>query len=256
MNPGAQPSIPKPVPPPIPQSVPPPIPKAAPPPTIAKPRVPSLLAASIPPGPQTRPAVLVKAKKLTRWDVIFRFLVFIFIVASIALAWWSYSERLVPLQKQSLALTSANSLLSADVDKMDRKWSKEEIELVRASYNEAYSTLFADEAALQDWLLRLEKKALPLALDVKVNFGKGEAQLTNDDKLAIVPAAVALQVHPMPGGRESPYQRLLRLGEELAAEGKRSDLAELTAVGGVGSITNATLVFNLWAGEEKKKGPK
>ena len=43
---------------------------------------------------------------------------------------------------------------------------------------------------------------------------------------------------------------------ELAAEGKRSDLAELTAFGGVGSITNATLVFNLWAGEEKKKGPK
>jgi hypothetical protein len=254
MNPGAQPSIPKSVPPPIPQQAPPPIPKAAP--VIAKPRVPSLVTASAPPAPQTRPAALVKAKKLTSWDVVFRLLVVVFIGGSIALAWWSYSERLVPLQKQSLALTSANSLLSAEVDKMDRKWSKEETELVRASYKEAYSTLFADESALQDWLLRLEKKALPLALDVKVNFGRGEAQLTNDDKLAIIPAAVALQVHPMAGGRESPYQRLLRLGQELAAEGKRSDLAELSAIGGTGSITNATLIFNLWAGEEKNKATK
>src|SRR6267154_251190 len=194
MNPGAQPSIPKQVPPPIPQSVPPPIPKPLAP-AITKPKVPSLVTSSAPPAPQTRPAALLKAQKLTRWDVVFRILVFIFILAAIALAWWSYSQRLVPLQRQSLALTSANSLLSAEVDKMDRKWSKEETDLVRASYKEAYSTLFADESALQDWLIRLEKKALPLSLDVKVNFGKGEAQLTNADKLAIVPAAVALQVH-------------------------------------------------------------
>jgi hypothetical protein len=255
VNTGSQPSIPKSTPPPIPKSIPPPIPKPSPP-TIAKPSVPALVASSVPASAQARPAVLAKAQKLTQWELLFRVLVTVPILASIALAWWTYSDRLVPLQKQSLVLTSANSSLSAEVDKMDRKWTKEETELVRASYKEAYSTLFADEGALQDWLIRLEKKALPLALDVKVDFGKGKPQLTNDDKLAIVPAAVSLQVHPMPGGRESPYQRLLRLGQQLAAEGKRSDLAELTAIGGTGSITNAILVFNLWAGEEKNQHPR
>ena len=258
MNPGAQPSIPKQVPPPIPQVAPPPIPKS-PAHIIAKPRVPTLATSSVSPAPPVRTAALAKAKKLTRWDIVFRTIVFLFIFASIALAWWAYSQRLVPLQKQSLALTSANSLLSAEVDKMDHKWSREEIDLVRASYKEAYSTLFADESAVRDWFLGLKKKALPLALDVNVNFGKSESML-GSEKVAIVPAAIALQVHPMPlevrpmpGGRESPYQRLLRLGQQLAAEGKRSDLAELNAVGGTGSITNATLVFNLWAGEEKNK---
>jgi hypothetical protein len=134
---------------------------------------------------------------------------------------------------------------------MDRKWSKDDAEFIRAKYKEVYSSLFTDEAAMQEWLDRLQKRALPLSLDVHVDIGKGTPQLT-DERLAIVPAAVTLQVRPMPSAKDSPYQRLLRLGQQLAAEGKRADLAELTVNGGNTSITNATLVFSLWVGDEKK----
>jgi hypothetical protein len=189
--------------------------------------------------------MMAKAKKLTHWEVIFRISVVIVMLGSIAFPWWTYSARLIPLQKHSRDLTSANSALSVEVDKMDRKWSKDDAEFIRAKYKEVYSTLFADQAALQEWLDRLQKRALPLSLDVHVVFGDGISQL-RDEKLAIVPAAVTLQVHPMPNGKDSPYQRLLRLGQQLSAEGKRADLAELNVIGGIGSVTNATLVFNLW----------
>jgi hypothetical protein len=51
---------------------------------------------------------------------------------------------------------------------------------------------------------------------------------------------------------------MLRLGQQLGAEGKRADLSELTVNGGPLSITKGVLVFNLWAGEEKANpdGPK
>jgi hypothetical protein len=268
MSNGGQPSIPgmghpvipKPVPPAIPK-VPPPLPKP-PPPVVAKPPPPRIAKPEVPlgtealsPGPGGRTTVMAKAKKLTHWEVIFRIGVVLVMLASIAFPWWTYSERLIPLQKESRDLTSSNSALSAEVDKMDRKWSKDDAEFIRAKYKEVYSSLFADEAALQEWLDRLQKRALPLSLDVKVDFGKGTPQMS-DERLAIIPASVTLQVHPMPNAKDSPFQRLLRLGQQLGTEGKRADLAELTVIGGTGSITNAILVFNLWAGEQKVQASK
>jgi len=256
MSNSGQPSIPKIPPPPIPiPAVPPPIPKASLPakpplPRIAKPDLAPMTTEAVAAAQRGQPGMMSKAKRLTHWEVIFRIAVVLVMLGSIAFPWWTYSARLIPLQKQSRDLTSANSALSADVDKMDRKWSKEDAEFIREKYKEVYASLFADEAALKEWLHRLEQRALPLSLDVHVDIGSGISQL-RDEKLAIVPASVTLQVHPMLNSKDSPYQRLLRLGQQLSTEGKRADLAELTVIGGTGSITNATLVFNLWAGEEK-----
>lgn len=242
------------VPPPVPKPGPPPPPKA-PPPRIAKPEPAPLSSEGVAAAQRGRTGVMTKAKKLTHWEVIFRITVVIVMLGSIAFPWWTYSARLIPLQKQSRDLTSANSALSAEVDKMDRKWSKDDAEFIRAKYKEVYSSLFPDEAALGEWLDRLQKRALPLALDVRFNLGKGVTQL-RDEKLAIVPASVTLQVHPMPNAKDSPYQRLLRLGQQLSTEGKRADLAELTVIGGTGSVTNAVLVFNLWASEQEVQASK
>jgi hypothetical protein len=38
---------------------------------------------------------------------------------------------------------------------------------------------------------------------------------------------VTLEIRPAIGGTQTPFQRMLRLGQQLAAEGKRADLAEL-----------------------------
>jgi hypothetical protein len=118
-------------------------------------------------------------------------------------------------------------------------------------YQEVKNQLFADEAELGRWLVRLEEEASPLALDIKVDFGKSTARTAEQEKLAIVPASVTLEVRPAIGGTQTPYHRLLRLGQQLAAEGKRADLAELDVNGGPLSITHGLLVFNLWAGEGK-----
>jgi len=114
-----------------------------------------------------------------------------------------------------------------------------------------HNQLFADEAELGRWLFRLEEEAAPLALDINVDFGKSTARTAEQERLAIVPASVRLEVRPAIGGTQTPYQRLLRLGQQLAAEGKRADLAELDMNGGPLSITHGLLVFNLWAGEGK-----
>lgn len=202
----------------------------------------------IPPGAQ-KPGG--PARKLSGWEALFRFLNVVLIAGAIAFAWWTYSRQLVPLQNQSRQISAALNRLSAEVDVLERKWPLVQREQIRTDYQEVRNELFADEAELSRWLVRIEEEAAPLALDVKVDFGKSIAQTAEQEKLAIVPASVTLEVRPAIGGTQTPYQRMLRLGQQLAAEGKRADLAELDVNGGPLSITHGLLVFNLWAGEGK-----
>src|SRR5262245_30282625 len=102
--------------PPIPRPNPPAPPKSSLPRIVAAPTPPPSPEGSAPP-PKIRP-VMAKARKLTQWEVLFRVIVVVFILASIGLAWWSYSQRFMPLQKQSRELSSANSALSTEVDAM------------------------------------------------------------------------------------------------------------------------------------------
>ncbi len=197
-----------------------------------------------------RAVVLTQLRKPKRSEAVFRAVVVLVILASLALAWWAFAVKFVPLQKRSRELTVAVSRLSTEVDTLERKWGKDEAAEIRARYNELHTQLFADTAALQAWLSRLQEMAGPLSLEATVDFGNTVPQLTNDYKVAFIPANVSLEVRPVLNSTESPYQRLLRLGQKLAAEGKRSDLAEMTVTGGPMSITKAHLVFNLWAGEE------
>lgn len=201
--------------------------------------------------PEPRRVVSAQPRKFNRRETLFRVVVVVALIASLTLAWWALTQNLVPLQKRSRELTTALSHLSAEVDTLDRKWAPADAEQIRKQYQESHSQLFADEAALTAWLNHLAEQAEPLALEVKVDFGKSNPQTSPDEKLAVIPTTVSLEVHPTPGGAESPYQRLLLLGQQLAAEGKRADLAELDVFGGPSSITRAVLVFNLWAGEDR-----
>ncbi|HXP61693.1 MAG TPA: hypothetical protein VN829_14450 [Dongiaceae bacterium] len=200
--------------------------------------------------PEARVVTPPQFGKPGRQDALFRVAVVLVLLASLALAWWAFRHRLVPVQRQSRELASKVSRLSTTVDGLERKWTPAAAEQIRAQYREAHFTLFADEQALGAWLERIQRQAAPLALDLKVQLGQSAAQTNAPEKLAVIPASVAIEVRPAPGTAESAYQRLLRLGRQLAAEGKRADLAELTAEGGPRSVTHAWLVFNLWAGED------
>ena len=208
------------------------------------------------PGIQNLPATpqqlaMVQARKAKPWEILFRAINFTLILASVAFAWWTFEKRLVPLQKQSRQQVTSLETLSSQVDDMGRKWPKFARDQIRTDYQEVRNELFADELELGRWLVRLEEEAAPLALEINVQFGNSKNRTTEEEKLAVIPASVTLVVRPTIGGTQTPYQRMLQLGQELGAEGKRADLAELTVNGGPLSITKGVLVFNLWAGEEK-----
>ena len=208
------------------------------------------------PGIQNLPATpqqlaMVQARKAKPWEILFRAINFTLILASVGFAWWTFEKRLVPLQKQSRQQVTSLETLSSQVDDMGRKWPKFARDQIRTDYQEVRNELFADELELGRWLVRLEEEAAPLALEINVQFGKSSNRTTEEEKLAVIPASVTLVVRPTIGGTQTPYQRMLQLGQELGAEGKRADLAELTVNGGPLSITKGVLVFNLWAGEEK-----
>lgn len=204
---------------------------------------------------QPRAVVMTQLRKPKRSEAVFRLIVVVVLVGSLALAWWAFAVRFLPLQKRARDLTTSVSRLSSEVDGLERRWTKEEAEEVRARYKELHAQLFADTAGLQAWLTRLEEMAAPLSLQATVEWGAATPQLTNDYKVAFIPANVSLDVRPVLNATESPYQRLLRLGQKLAGEGKRADLAEMTITGGPMSITKAQLVFNLWVGEEPPDNP-
>ena len=203
----------------------------------------------LPPTPQH--IALMQARKSRPWEIVFRVINFGLILGSLGLAWWTFNKRLIPMQQRSRHLASNLQVLSSQVDDMSRKWPKFERDQIRNDYQEVRNQLFADETELGRWLMRLEEQASPLALDIRVKFDKPTINTNSTEKLAVIPASVTLEVHPTIGGNQTPYQRMLRLGQQLGAEGKRADLAEMTVNGGPLSITRGLLVFNLWASDEK-----
>jgi hypothetical protein len=186
---------------------------------------------------------------LNRWEVLFRLVILLLILTSLAMAWWSFTRRLVPLQKQSRDVAVQLSRFASEVDTLERKWSRTETDQIRSEYTTVRSQLFADLPEIGRWLMRLDEQAAPLALEIKVDFGKSSSRSAEEEQLAVIPASIVLEVHPTIGGTQTPYQRMLRLGQQLGAEGKRADLFELSVNGGPLSITHGLLVFNLWCGE-------
>src|SRR5579862_2292338 len=202
-----------------------------------------------PPTPQQ--TAMMQSRKAKPWEVLFRVVNFTLILASLGLAWWTFNKRLIPMQQRSRQMASNLQALSSQVDDMSRKWPKYERDQVRTDYQEVRNQLFADELELGRWVMRLEEQSGPLALEINVQFGSPTTKTNEMEKLAVIPASITLVVRPTVGGTQTPYQRMLRLGQQLGAEGKRADLAELTVNGGPLSITKGILVFNMWAGEEK-----
>jgi len=204
---------------------------------------------SQPPG--QRSVALSQPRKISQWEALFRIAIVAALILSMGLAWWTLTRKLVPLQQQSKSLGATVARLSDDVDAFQRKWPKDDVDKIRAQYKQLRAQLFANEEAMGEWINRLDEAAGGgILLDLHVEFGKPSAQVTNEVQVSVVPATVSIEVHPMTGGTESPYQRLLRFGQQLGVEGKRADLAELSVLGGTNSITRALLVFNLWVGDD------
>jgi hypothetical protein len=203
------------------------------------------------PGPTRVPLPPPKKLRLSHRAALFRVAIVLVILVSVAVAYWSFFERLLPLQAQSRLMVTKVSKMSEQMDQTERRWTSGQIHDIRARYREVYRQLFADPAALEQWLRQIHSEAAPLDLDLNVRLGQGAPQGTFTNNLAIVPASISLEVLPTLGDDKgkSPYERVLAFGQQLAAHGKRADLAELTVVGGANSISRAVLALNLWAGD-------
>jgi hypothetical protein len=173
------------------------------------------------------------------------------ILVSVAVAYWSFFHRFLPLQKQARSMVTKVSGMSAKLDQLERRWTPEQVEETRSLYREVHRQLFADQAALEEWLGQIQAHAAPLDLEIQVGFGQGVPTEKFSTNLAVIPASISLEVKPRPDDArgKSPYERVLEFGQLLASHGKRADLAELNVAGGVGSIHRAGMVFNLWAGD-------
>jgi hypothetical protein len=191
--------------------------------------------------------------RLSHSEAVFRVAIVVVILVSAGVAYWSFFERLAPLQKESRSMLTRVSNMSAQLDQKERRWTSNQVQEINARYGEVYGRLFPDhdQAAGEEWMRQVLADAEPLALHISVDVGQSTPQVPFTNNVRVTPAAISLEVLPAAGEAQgkSPYERVLRFCQQLAAHGKRADLAEVTIQGGVGSVKRASLVFNLWVGD-------
>lgn len=183
-------------------------------------------------------------------DWLRRGIVGVLLAASIGLVYWSY-QRLMPVQQRSSELSAATTRLISDLAALESRYAPDEIERIGARHAATQQLLFTSTDALPEWFEALKQQLLPLALDLKADFGRVTTHRAAAESVTVVPATLAVDIRPVAGLNvgQSPYQRVLRLLQILAAQPQRVDLVELTVTGGFNSISRGTLVLDLWAGD-------
>jgi hypothetical protein len=204
------------------------------------------------PAPEVRPTAPAPPRNAGYRDRLFRVIILVAVLGSVAVIWWSFGRVLSPRQQQSRELSLQVARLSAEVDDLDRQWTQAQMANVTNQFSQVDFTLFEGRAGVEAWVANLKELTASLALDVGVELGQPSQQTAGGRTLAVIPATVSVKVQP--AGPEtkpqSPYGRILMLGQLLSFENKRADLTELMVDGGANSIGRAVLVLNYWTGKE------
>jgi hypothetical protein len=185
-------------------------------------------------------------------DRLFRVIILVAVLGSVAVIWWSFVMVLLPRLKESRELSSRVSRLSAEVDDLEHQWTKAGAEQVSNQFSQVDLKLFEGRAGVEAWLADLKEQAAPLALDVRADLGPASPQTAGGRTLTVIPATVSVEVQPARPelATPSPYQRILQLSQRLTDQDKRADLTELTVAGGTNSIGRTVLVLNYWTRKE------
>ncbi len=185
-------------------------------------------------------------------DRLFRVIILMAVLGSVAIVWWSFGLVLSPRQQQSRELSLQVARLSGEVDNLDRQWTPAQIAALTNRFRQVGLTLFEGRAGVEAWLANLKEIAASLALDAGATFGQTNQQTAGGRTLTVIPTTVSVEVKP--AGPESktpsPYQRILQLGELLSYEKKRADLTELRVDGGPNSMSRVVMVLDHWTGKE------
>ena len=204
------------------------------------------------PAPEARATAPAPPRNAGYRDRLFRVIILVAVLGSVAVIWWSFGRVLSPRQQQSRELSLQVGRLSAEVDDLDRQWTQAQMANVTNQFSQVDFTLFEGRAGVEAWVANLKELTASLALDVGVELGQPSQQTAGGRSLTVIPATLSVKVQP--AGPEtkpqSPYGRILMLGQLLSFENKRADLTELMVDGGANSIGRAVLVLDYWTGKE------
>ena len=206
-----------------------------------------------PPATDNRSSPATHRGEFSYPDLLARLAVFGILLASVGLLWWSYYRVYAPRLKVTRDLNTTVEKLTAEVDMMEHRWSKAEMEGINEKFPLVQPRLFADQPELEAWLADFREQVAPLALDVKTDLaGSRTAGETN---LLILPTTVTILFRPATEGpgSASPYQRLLQFAERITTQGKNADLTDLTVDSGVNSIDRAVVGINFWAAAKEAR---
>ena len=193
-----------------------------------------------------------KKLRLSHWEALFRVVIVLVILVSIAVAYWSFFERLLPLQQQSRSMCH-QSLENVRATGPGWSGAGHPSRARRSAPATARST--ASFSPTRPRSRNGCARSMPRPRRWPSTQRRASARARRRIASRTTWRSSRLQFRSKccrprarPKGK-SPYERVLAFGQQLAAHGKRADLAELTVAGGAGSISRAELVFNLWAGD-------
>ena len=204
------------------------------------------------PAPEARPPAAAPPRDAGQGDLLFRAVILVLVLGSVAVIWWSLVMVLFPRMKQSRELSSTVSRLSAEVDDLERQWTKAGPGQVSNQFSQVDLKLYEGRTGVESWLADVKDQAAPLALDVQADLGAASPQTAGGRTLTVIPATVSVEVQsaPLAITNSSAYQRIFRLSQRLTEQDKRADLTELTVFGGTNSIGRAVLILNYWTRKE------
>ena len=181
-------------------------------------------------------------------ELLARVVVGALLLASVGLLWWSYYRVYAPRLKVARELNATVEKLAAEVETLDRRWSKAEMAGINEKFALVQPRLFADQPELQAWLADFRDQVSPLALEIKTDLASATTPTGATAGLTSLPATMTIKFRPGTGtpGSASPYQRLLQFTERITTQDKNADLTGLTVESGINSVGRAVMGINFW----------
>jgi hypothetical protein len=196
--------------------------------------------------------LLIQPRGLDYREIAQRSLLVFLNLGSVAFLWWSLQARLLPLQQETRDLTTTVARLSGEVSLMEATWTPATAQEIRERFGEVRTRAFNGRGALETWLAALKQQVVPLALDIDLDLSKLDAAPATNSPAGPTPRRVLVEVRPAAEieAIATPFQRILQLTQRLVCDEPRADLVDLSVAGGLGSVSRAVFVLDLWTSDE------
>ena len=132
------------------------------------------------PAPEARATAPAPPRNAGYRDRLFRVIILVAVLGSVAVIWWSFGRVLSPRQQQSRELSLQVARLSAEVDDLDRQWTQAQMANVTNQFSQVDFTLFEGRAGVEAWVASLKELTASLALDVGVDLGQPSQQTAGE----------------------------------------------------------------------------